>query len=150
MTLLRVALRNSPAKLRHAPDIQVDCNFLIVFLRRILTIQPVRQNRRRESGVFTPRVLFAFSLSAIGVLLALFTFSANPTNAMDQRTLWPGKTADTRPEKELSIPTTSGWSIVPSPNVNDGGRISALEDVACISASDCWAVGTHQLPTDYN
>jgi hypothetical protein len=35
----------------------------------------------------------------------------------------------------------SSWSIVPSPNVNDVDN-HYLEGVTCVSASDCWAVGS--------
>ncbi|HSH37842.1 MAG TPA: hypothetical protein VK993_03575, partial [Chthoniobacterales bacterium] len=43
----------------------------------------------------------------------------------------------------LSLAATSpsgSWSIVPSPN-NSAGRTNLLEDVTCITESDCWAVG---------
>src|SRR3989440_2937573 len=35
-----------------------------------------------QSGLFNPRVLLAFTLSSVGVLLAMFSFAATPPNAM--------------------------------------------------------------------
>jgi hypothetical protein len=47
-----------------------------------------------------------------------------------------GRTAQTLIEQY----TGSGWSIVSSPNPS-GSQQSALNDVTCVSVSDCWAVG---------
>jgi hypothetical protein len=41
---------------------------------------------------------------------------------------------------------TASWTIVPSPNP---GVIDALNDVTCVSASDCWAVGEPPLTQPY-
>lgn len=40
--------------------------------------------------------------------------------------------------------TTSGWSVVSSPNINiANAQANFIEAVTCASASECWAVGSH-------
>jgi PKD repeat protein len=38
----------------------------------------MRKNRATESGLFNPRVLIAFSLCSVGILLGMFSFAATP------------------------------------------------------------------------
>jgi hypothetical protein len=68
------------------------------------------------------RVALACSLCSVGVVLALMSVRATP-------------------------PMLSGvpgaWSIVPSPNRDNGSEGNRLGSVACASASDCWTVGYH-------
>jgi hypothetical protein len=79
----------------------------------------MRKNPASQSGIFNPRVLLAFALCSVGVLLAMLSFAATP----------------------LTPATATGqWNIVTSPNGPDS-QVSYLEDVACTSASNCWAVG---------
>ena len=123
----------------------------------------MRKNPPCQSGIFTPRILFAFSLFSIGVLLALFSLSARPMDgslaarddeprvgpghavrAMGMRSFLPkSRSWPINRRSNPSTMATGAWSIVPSPNVNDGVQYNYLSNVACSSASDCWAVGTH-------
>ena len=41
------------------------------------------------------------------------------------------------------VPAVNGWSIVPSPNINEGLQQNELYRVACNSGTDCWAVGQY-------
>src|SRR2546428_6024358 len=65
-----------------------------------------------QFGLFNPRVLLAFTLCSVAVILAALGFAAPPT--------------------------PPGWAIVTSPNANVAQMFNG---VACASASDCWAVG---------
>lgn len=116
-----------------------------------------------QSGIFTLRVLFAFSLCSVGMLLALFSLSAKPTiqpastmegdsagaagrgGTMDTtRAIRPrGRVTRGGPRKNPRIAATGTWSIVPSANENHGLQSNGLGSVVCNSASDCWAVGNH-------
>jgi hypothetical protein len=79
----------------------------------------MKKNPHSQSGLFNPRVLLAFTLCSVAVILAALGFAATPTAPL--------------------APTGPGWSVVNSPNAN---LPQMFNDVACASASDCWAVGT--------
>ena len=76
-----------------------------------------------KSGIFNPRILAAFVLGSVGVLLAMISFAAAPASSMPL------------------APTGSAWSIVTSPNTS-ATQSNELSRVTCSSASDCWAVGS--------
>src|SRR5205814_1373926 len=75
-----------------------------------------------QSGIFNPRILVAFALGAVGVLLAMLSFAAAPALSMPL------------------APSALAWSIVTSPNTS-ATHENVLSGVTCTSASDCWAVG---------
>jgi hypothetical protein len=72
------------------------------------------------SGFSNLRTLAALGLAAIAVVFVLAAVGSTP-----------------------NAPTDSNWSIVTSPNVNDGGQDNIIADVACASDNDCWSVGYH-------
>ena len=43
----------------------------------------------------------------------------------------------------LASGAQSDWSIITSPNASGGQTTNLLQGVTCISAADCWAVGTY-------
>src|SRR5438094_8187586 len=75
-----------------------------------------------QSGIFNPRILVAFALGSVGVLLAMLSFAAAPALSMPL------------------APSGLAWSIVTSPNTS-ATHENVLSGVTCTSASDCWAVG---------
>src|SRR5438552_11667078 len=77
-----------------------------------------------QSGIFNPRILVAFALGSVGVLLAMLSFAANPASSTPL------------------APTGTAWSIVTSPNTSPAQE-NQLYVVTCASASDCWAVGSY-------
>src|SRR5437762_1202977 len=79
-----------------------------------------------QSGIFNPRILAAFALGSVGVLLAMLSFAAAPASSMPL------------------APTGPRWSIVTSPNTSPTDS-NFLSDVTCASASDCWAVGSYNI-----
>src|SRR4029077_3729952 len=74
---------------------------------------------------FNPRILVAFVLCAVGVLLALKGNAATPASSTPL------------------APTRKAWSIVTSPNASTG-EWNFLNGVTCASAADCWAVGYYR------
>src|SRR5437764_1408863 len=82
-----------------------------------------------QSGIFNPRILVAFALGSVGVLLAMLSFAAAPALSMPL------------------APSGLAWSIVTSPNTS-ATHENVLSGVTCTSASDCWAVG--QYNTDFS
>src|SRR5437773_2349448 len=83
-----------------------------------------------QSGIFNPRILVAFALGSVGVLLAMLSFAANPASSMPL------------------APTGPAWSIVSSPNAS-ATQENQLYAVTCTSASDCWAVGDYLTANIY-
>src|SRR5438067_7801982 len=83
-----------------------------------------------QSGIFNPRILVAFALGSVGVLLAMLSFAANPASSMPL------------------APTGPAWSIVSSPNAS-ATQENQLYAVTCTSASDCWAVGDYLTDNFY-
>ena len=75
-----------------------------------------------QSGIFNPRILVAFALGSVGVLLAMLSFAAAPALSMPL------------------APSGLAWSIVTSPNTS-ATHENVLSGVTCTSASDCWDVG---------
>src|SRR5437870_826974 len=75
-----------------------------------------------QPGFSNPRVLLAFALCSVGVLVAMLGFAAAP------------------PSMPLA-PTAANWAIVTSPNTST--TQNNLLGVTCVSASDCWAVGSY-------
>ena len=47
-------------------------------------------------------------------------------------------------------PPTLVWSVVSNPGIPSGSVLATLNDVTCVGASDCWAVGASQLPPPRN
>src|SRR5438105_12938109 len=82
----------------------------------------MQKNPSSESGLFVPRALLAFTLCSVGSFLAMLGFAAAP------------------PSMPLA-PTAANWSIVASPNTST--TQNNLLGVTCVSASDCWAVGSY-------
>src|SRR5437764_13699247 len=76
---------------------------------------------RASSGLFNSRVLIAFSFCSVAALLAMLSVAASP----------PG-----------------GWLIVTSPNTSSGQE-NDLNGVTCVSALDCWAVGSYYTGSTY-
>ena len=109
---------------------------------------PLRSSKlRAQSGLFNPRVLLAFVLCSVGVLLAMLSFATTPptgTTANPDANFSTNSRVDQRArplsDKASAAAADAGWSIVPSPNVS-GASYHLLNGVTCVSASDCWAVG---------
>src|SRR5438105_8669888 len=86
-----------------------------------------------QSGLFNPRILGAFALCSLGVLLAMLSLAATPTR---------GNAETLVPTMPLAPAVAGGdWSIVTSPNTST--TQNNLLGVTCVSASDCWAVGSY-------
>jgi hypothetical protein len=111
-----------------------------------------------QSGFFNPRILAAFALGSIGVLLAMLSFAANPPHGMktpsassavasvfvDNHAV-PLKGNAAAPASSMPLAATgAAWSIVSSPNTS-ATQDNYLKDVTCTSASDCWAVGYYNF-----
>src|SRR5206468_2374658 len=80
----------------------------------------MKDNSFSQSGLCSPRVFIAISLYSTAIALAMLSFAApSPNNS-----------------------TTAGsWSIVTSPNTST--TQNNLLGVTCVSASDCWTVGSY-------
>src|SRR5438132_14227897 len=101
-----------------------------------------------QSGIFNPRLVLTFGLCSVGVFLAVLSFGASPTNertraqanvSADSLITQPAQLSSNRANAATADP---GWSIVPSPSVS-GAPYNFLNAVACVSPSDCWAVGDY-------
>lgn len=114
----------------------------------------MKKNHPAESGFLNLRVLLVYALSLGGVLLAMFSFAANPPSGMTgsdgkppvdpvlaDKYLGPvkGKAKGAGASTPLA-PTGPGWSLVTSANTS-ATQTNYLNDTTCASASDCWAVG---------
>jgi hypothetical protein len=112
------------------------------------------KNANSQSGIFNPRVLVAFALCSVGVFLAMVSLAANPPGGVTRplaSSHGPSLPAagSLRDSGKLALPTPQaptgpGWSIVSAPNSTPPGN--SLIGVTCISASDCWAVGSYNGP----
>jgi hypothetical protein len=92
----------------------------------------MRKNPASESGVFNPRLVFAFSLCAAGTLLALVTFAVTPTS---------GTLSPSNPEV-----TYTGGPFVGVTNPSD----NAAGPVTCDEADPCEDFGlTIDIPQTY-
>jgi hypothetical protein len=113
----------------------------------------MKTNSAFRSGIFNPRVLLAFALCSVGVLLAMLSLAANPPSGMTgssdnslRDTLSGGKHPGPLSRNGAAAvasalaPTGPGWSIVTSANTS-ATQTNYLNGVTCVSASDCWAVG---------
>jgi hypothetical protein len=115
-----------------------------------------------QSAIFNPGILLAFALGSVGVLLTALSFAANPpgglktpsassarASAFVDNHAVPLKGDAAAPASSMSLAATGpAWSIVTSPNNATFGTIeNHLNDVACASASDCWAVGGYAIYT---
>ena len=111
-----------------------------------------------QSGIFNPRILAAFALGSVGVLLAMLSFAANPPRGMktpsassagasafvDNHAV-PLKGNAAAPASSMPLAATGAvWSIVSSPNAS-ATEDNYLKEVTCTSASDCWAVGFYNF-----
>jgi hypothetical protein len=116
----------------------------------------MKQVSQSQSGVFAPRAIGAFLLCSVGVFLAMFGFAAAIPDRRAQLAseLPKGLSAAILPapqfkpdsaRKNFVAQTNTGWSIVSSPNINTRTEENSIQDVACVSASDCWAVGESRL-----
>ena len=117
----------------------------------------MKKNPQSQSGIFAPRVIGAFLLCSAGVFLAMFGFAAAiPDRKTQLRSERPNELSAAilpapqfKPDskstrKNFVAQTNSGWSIVSSPNLNTGSLENSITAVACISDSDCWAVGEYR------
>ena len=86
-----------------------------------------QRNSLSRSDVFNPRVVIALVLSLASALLTIFSFAANPLS--------------TKSPVGSSLSSSSGWTIVSSPNLVIAH--DRLSSVTCTSASQCWAVGDY-------
>jgi hypothetical protein len=109
-----------------------------------------------ECGYLRPRVVAAIVLCGAGALLAGLSLGAlRPSGvtapvatSANYLALAPTH-SDLVTENAVGTPSgiplaatqTPGWSIVKSPNINSGQQQHSVDDVTCVSASDCWAVG---------
>lgn len=102
----------------------------------------MRTNLCCRSSIFTPRVLFAFSITAIGMLLAGLGLWASP-RGMDESVNALNKAALSTALKPVS-PVADGRPSVSQPQQRDG----TLRAITCTSDSDCWAVGYREVYGD--
>lgn len=88
-----------------------------------------------RTGFFHFRVV-AIALCAAGAAtFAILGLASQPSVVRAQPEAMPAKDP-----RSLSAPaSTDGWSIVTSPDIYG----SSLNGIACVSASDCWAVGSY-------
>jgi hypothetical protein len=114
----------------------------------------MRKNPGFQSGLINPRVLFAFALCSVGVLLAMLSFAANPPVTMSgsatelpSYSFFVGKNVDMLhggkagyASAPLDPASTGSWTTVTSPNAT-APESNVLLGMTCVSASDCWAVG---------
>lgn len=116
-----------------------------------------------QSGFFILRVLLAFALCSVGVLLAMFSVAAKPPGGMrnisgrstagsllvdNNAVPFKGNTAATAARVPLN-PTGPRWSIVKSPNNGSPGT-NQFFATTCASMSDCWAVGYSDIGNGYS
>ena len=114
-------------------------------------------------GFFNRQGLLAFSLCSGGILLAMFSFAANPPSGMkgtsrsstsaslfvdNHAAPFKGNSAATRAGMPLN-PVGPRWVIVKSPNNGSPGT-NELFAITCASALDCWAVGYSDVGSGYN
>jgi hypothetical protein len=110
----------------------------------------MHKNTRSQLGIFNARALVAFALCSAGVFLAMLSFAATPLSGPQTSVAKPlsdslaiqrlkpsgGAPAASMPLQPMSGP---GWSIVnPTLAPNKSNNLNSL---ACVSVSDCWAVG---------
>jgi hypothetical protein len=114
----------------------------------------MKKNPASQSGIFNPRILVAFALGSVGVLLAMLSFAANPPRGMKtpsassagasafvDNPAIPFNGSVAAPAASMPLTATgAAWSIVSSPNTS-ATQENVLSGVTCTSASDCWAVG---------
>ena len=118
------------------------------------------KNNQLQSGFLGSRLLVAFALGSVGVLLAMLSFAANPPRGMktpsassagasafvdNHAVPFEGNAAAPASSMPLA-PTGAVWSIVTSPNTSTT-QDNNLSDVTCASASNCWAVGSYWTPS---
>jgi hypothetical protein len=96
-----------------------------------------------RGGAFNPRMILAAALCLMGVFLAAFSFGAPSLKGSARST--PARVTGS----PSSPNSAANWSVVPSPNLNDGPRSNSLSGLDCSSASDCWAVGVHPTTSSY-
>jgi hypothetical protein len=115
-----------------------------------------------QSGFFNPRILPAFVLGSVGVLLAMLSFAANPPRGMKTPSASSAGASDFVDNHAVPLkgngavpasstplaPTGLAWSIVTSPNTS-ATQENVLSGVTCTSASDCWAVGNYLTDNFY-
>ena len=89
-----------------------------------------RANALTQWGVFTPRLVFGFSLALAGLFLGWFSVTASP-----QRT-WKRNTVAAANGAAVTSPT---WAVTPSQNVSN----QSFKALTCVTSSDCWAVGSY-------
>ena len=98
----------------------------------------MKQNPTSQSGIFNLRVLFAFSLCSVSVLLAIMSFAAVPSSSISKGASDLTSSAKPATSTPLATAAPASWSIVPS---GSGSATTYLTGVTCVSVSDCWAVG---------
>lgn len=102
----------------------------------------MRRTPASEVGAFNLRTLFASCLCLTGILLAVFSVSARA----------PKPNPDLVPPATAAVTPTPTWTVVPSPNNGPPRQPpeEGLNAIACISASDCWAVGNRATPNFFS
>src|SRR4029077_19356672 len=109
-----------------------------------------------QSGIFNPRILAAFALGSVGVLLAMLSFAADPPRGMKtpsassagasafvDNNAGPLKGNAAAPASSMPLaPTRPAWSVVTSPNTS-ATQSNRLLGVTSTSASDGWPVGQY-------
>lgn len=76
-----------------------------------------------------PRAVFAVLLALLSGSLFLITAAGPYHSAPD-------------------VPPGPNWTLLNSPNINNGLENNFLVDVACITADDCWSVGSKEHDSD--
>src|SRR3989442_4417555 len=128
----------------------------------------MRKNSKSQSAFLNLRVSLGFALCAVGTVFAMLSFAAaaatwsivsSPNTDATQSNQLSGVTCLSASDcwavgsyfnaASVAQPLIehwdgTSWAIVPSPNTGSeqGNLLSGLAGVTCVSASDCWAVGS--------
>ena len=107
------------------------------------------RNSPQEYGYCTSRALIAFVLFVSSISLGVLSVAGTPRKTEKVNPIERGpllREASVAPAK-IGVAANSGpsWSVVSSPNTNDGPLSNDFNAVACNSSVDCWAVG-HRDP----
>jgi hypothetical protein len=94
----------------------------------------MRKKSISQAGLFHLRTLVAFALCSCGVLLAMLSVAAT-TPAHTRR-------ANINAKSPLNAAAETPWDIINSPNTSST-ESNRLWSTACVSSSECWAVGDH-------
>lgn len=98
----------------------------------------MRPKSCRESGTFHPRLVFAFGVSSVGLLLGLISLAAIPSSGID---ISISRAASLKRNGNPPAALLPERRTRRRPATSEGNITDVLESVNCISSSDCWAVG---------